>query len=400
MSTVTPTAATRVVVVGAGYAGLIATNRFLGSLDAGERARVRLTVVNPREDFVERIRLHELTAGSRASVTRPLAGLLHPDARLLRGSVTRVDAARSVAHVVTADGGAELPFDRLVYAVGSTAAAPVPGAREHAFLLADLEGAERAAAALRAAGPGARVAVVGGGFTGVEAAAEIAERHPDAAVDLYCSGPLAPTMRPAARRSLLRTLRRLGVTVHEDTAVAALEEGKAVLADGTVTAFDVCVLAASFAVPGLARDSGLTVDAAGRLRVDATLTAVGAPGVVGAGDAVVVDDPRGRHLRMGCAVALPLGATAAATLLARLRGEEPAPLSVGFAVQCLSLGRRSGYVQVVTDDDRPRPLHLGGRAAAVVKEQICRMVVDRPARESTAPGAYPWPRGPRTGSPA
>jgi NADH dehydrogenase FAD-containing subunit len=207
-------------------------------------------------------------------------------------------------------------------------------------------------------------------------------------------------MRPAARGSLLRTLRRLGVEVTERTAVAGLEEGKAVLADGRVEAFDVCLLAASFAVPGLARDSGLPVDDTGRLRVDATLRSPADPRVVGAGDAVVVDGPAGAHLRMGCAVALPLGGTAAATVLAELRGEDPRPLSAGFLLQCLSLGRRRGYVQLVRADDTPRGLHLGGRPAAAVKEQICRMVVARPAAEATRPGAYGWPRGPRTGSPA
>src|SRR4028119_1036845 len=69
---------TRVVVVGAGYAGLIATNRFLGSLTDDERALVHLTVVNPRDEFVERIRLHQLAAGSLSTGARPPADLLHP----------------------------------------------------------------------------------------------------------------------------------------------------------------------------------------------------------------------------------------------------------------------------------------------------------------------------------
>jgi NADH dehydrogenase FAD-containing subunit len=397
MSTAPRPAVTSVVVIGAGYAGLIATNRLLGSLTADERPRVSVTVVNARPGFVERVRLHELAAGSRAAVTRPLTELLHPDAVLVVGHAERIDLAGGVVRVATAEGPRELPADTVVYAVGSTAGTPFPGAREHAHALADLAGARSAAAAIGAAGDSARVTVVGGGPTGVEAAAEVADRHPGARVTLLSAGPLVPAMRPAARRSLLRSLRRLGVEVREQTPVAALEEGKAVLADGSAEAFDVCLLATSFTTPGLARDSGLPVDGAGRLRVDATLTSTGDPRVVGAGDAVVVDDPAGAHLRMSCAAALPLGGTAAATVLARLRGQEPAPLSVGFALQCLSLGRRRGYVQIVRADDTPRRLHVGGRAASLVKEQIVRMVVTRPTAESSRPGAYAWPRGPRTG---
>src|SRR4028119_2467458 len=85
---------TEVVVLGAGYAGLIATNRFLGSLTDEQRATIHVTVVNPRDDFGERIRLHQLAAGSRTTVTRPLATLLHPDARLLRGTATHIDPDR------------------------------------------------------------------------------------------------------------------------------------------------------------------------------------------------------------------------------------------------------------------------------------------------------------------
>ena len=67
-----------VVVIGAGYAGAIATNRFLACLDESECARIRVTVMNPRAEFVERIRLHELAAGSRDSVAMPLTDCCTP----------------------------------------------------------------------------------------------------------------------------------------------------------------------------------------------------------------------------------------------------------------------------------------------------------------------------------
>jgi NADH dehydrogenase FAD-containing subunit len=76
-----------VVVIGAGYAGVMAANRLLGSLTDVERRRVRVTVVNPRPDFVERIRLHELAAGTREVVSVPLIEVLHEDATLIVGTV-------------------------------------------------------------------------------------------------------------------------------------------------------------------------------------------------------------------------------------------------------------------------------------------------------------------------
>ncbi|MFG1923282.1 NAD(P)/FAD-dependent oxidoreductase [Cryptosporangium sp. NPDC048952] len=392
----TPVEPIQVVVVGAGYAGLLAANRLLGSLSDAETRRVRLTVINPTDQFVERIRFHELAAGTRQSALVPLDTVLHPAADVLVGRVEVIDPDTRTVQV-SRPGRSEISvhWDHLVYAVGSKASAAIPGSRENGFLLGDLDGAQAAADAIRRSGDGARIVVIGGGFTGVEAAGEIAEQHPRSSVVLMCDGALVPTMRPAARRSLTKGLRKLGVEIHERAAVTWIEPGKVVLSNGQVEKADVCVVATSFTAPDLARTSGLAVSADGRLRVDAELRGLDTPRIVGAGDAIVVSDPLGDHLRMGCAVALPLGGKAAETVLAQIRGEEVKPLSIGFQAQCISLGRKRGYIQIVHADDSPRRLHLGGRLGARVKESVCKMSVAIPAKERVKPGAYPTPKGPK-----
>ena len=60
-----------VTVIGAGYAGVVAANRVQASLTPDERGRVRVVVINTTGVFVERVRLHELAAGARDSVTLP-----------------------------------------------------------------------------------------------------------------------------------------------------------------------------------------------------------------------------------------------------------------------------------------------------------------------------------------
>ena len=386
---------TQVVVIGAGYAGLMATNRFLGSLTELERRRTTVTVVNPRAAFVERIRLHELAAGSRSSVTIPLSWLLHDDARMVVGRARLIDTSSRTVVVETGAETARLPYDHLVYAVGSVPAAPIPGAAQHAFLVGDHDGAAAAAAAVRCAGTTFRAAVVGGGLTGVETAGELAEQHPDAEVTLYSAGPIVSDMRPAARRSLLKSLGRLGVRVEMNTAVVKIEDGELRLGDGRVRQHDICIVAAAFDVPDLASASALRVDEAGRLMVDHHLRCLDDPTILGAGDAIVAPPAVAGHLRMGCATALPLGAHAAQTLLATIRGTTPGPLSIGFAVQCISLGRKKGYIQLVRADDTPRRLHVGGRLGARIKEKICEMVVSSPKAEAMRPGAYSWPKGPK-----
>jgi NADH dehydrogenase len=405
-----PTDTTSIVILGGGYAGILCANRLRSSLDAHDASRVRVTLVNPTAEFHERIRLHEVAAGTIVSAAKPLSGMLHPDIDILIGSAVRIDSARQMVDVMTSDGPRCVGFDRLVYAVGSGPTTTTPGAAEFAFALASPDGAAAARVAIATGAPGQRIVVVGGGFTGVETASEVAERHPTARVTLLSAGPIVAQMRPAARKSIVRSLSWLGVAVQEYAGVRRVEAGRLILgeehqptetpaaedpaAERTVP-FDVCLWTASFAVPELARVSGLATDELGRLRVDEYLRSVDNPAIIGAGDAVRLPDSVGRHVRMGCAMALPLGGAAAGTILATLHGEQPKPVSVGFILQCISIGRADGYVQLVRADDTPRRMHLGGRVGAYIKEAICTMTVSAARKERTKPGAYWGPKGPK-----
>ena len=96
---------------------------------------------------------------------------------------------------------------------------------------------------------------------------------------------------------------------------------------------------------------------------------------------------------MSCQAAGPLGAQAADTVLSRIAGEQPAVLSQAFVGQCISVGRHAGTVQISHTDDTPTRFYIGGRAAARIKEFICRGTVWSIAREGRKPGSYYWLRG-------
>jgi NADH dehydrogenase len=102
---------------------------------------------------------------------------------------------------------------------------------------------------------------------------------------------------------------------------------------------------------------------------------------------------------MACSVALPMGGHVAGALLDALRHQPPVPFSMGYSAQCISLGRKRGYIQLVNADDSPRRLHIGGAVGAKMKEAVCRRVIEAPARESTHPGTYTWKQAQLTGVP-
>ena len=362
----------RIVVIGGGYAGVMAANRLCkGAAD--------VTLVNPRARFVERIRLHQLAIDNDDAV-EDYATILNGDIRLVVDGAERIDAA---ARRVELTLGAALDYDHLVYAVGSTGAVPtgVQGAREFAYPLSELEQAQRLRARLADTPMAAPVVIVGGGLTGIEAASEFAEAGRTVTL---VSDKLAPSLSDPGRRSVAKRLRKLGVTVIE-TPVSAVTADAVLLADGQTLPSAVTVWTAGFGVPGLAAASGLTTDALGRLLADETLTSVDDDRIVGTGDAV---SPSGLPYRMSCQAALPLGVQAANTILSRIAGTGPAEVSVPMSGQCISLGRGAGTVQLQRKDDTPTNAYIGGRAGAFVKEQVCRWTLKWMAGEAKQPGSY------------
>lgn len=368
-----------VVVIGGGYAGVIAANRLRLNAD------VAVSLINPRHEFVERIRLHQYVTGSDDAVV-DYADVLGDDVRLLVDTAEVVDAA---ARTVRLGSGDVIGYDYLIYAVGSTGAAPTtPGAAEFALPLSEFEHAEPLRAVLAEVHPSAPVVIVGAGPTGIEVAAELGEQG--RAVTLVCGDVLGPYFSGAGRRSVAKRLRRLGVTVLDGTKVTEVRRDSVLLTDGRELPSAVTVWAAGFGVPDVAARSGLATDAVGRLLTDETLTSVDDPRVVGAGDACAPSD---LPLRMSCQAAIPLGAQAANTVLSRIAGTEPARVNQAFTGQCVSLGRKAGIIQLAHLDDRVLPAYLGGRAAAGVKEAVCRATVSFLAKEARKPGSYSWLKG-------
>ncbi|MGZ4512920.1 MAG: NAD(P)/FAD-dependent oxidoreductase [Mycobacterium sp.] len=382
-----PAQKTHVVVVGGGYAGTLAANHLR------QRPDVDITLVNPRPVFVERIRLHQLVADTGAA-TADYATLLGEGIRLVVDTVERIEAT---ARRVVLSSGAELDYDYLIYAVGSTGATPstMPGFADFAYSIADLESAQRLRYALADLPLAAPVTVVGGGLTGIETASELAEQGRQ--VTLVCGAALGPSLSKRGRRSVAKRLRGFGVNVLESAAVTEVRWDAVVLSDGAVLPSAATVWTAGFAVPDLAARSGLSTDGLGRLLTDETLTSVDNPYVVAAGDAAA---PSGQPLRMSCQAAGPLGAQAANTVLSRISESAPALLSQAFVGQCISLGRSYGTVQLSRTDDTPVNMALGGRTAASIKEAICKGTLWAIRREAAKPGSYRWIKGGKRPAPA
>lgn len=382
----------RVLVVGAGYAGATAAVRLAGR----SRGRVDVTVVNPRAEFVNRLRLHH-TAVGRTVPAPDLRAALGAGVTFVEGSVRELDVAAGRATVSGPGVRCDVGFDRVVLATGSTTETPpVPGGT-YAHGVGDRESARRLHRAFAALPPGAGVAVVGGGFTGLETVCELAEARPDVHVRLVAAGEVGGWFTPAAAGHVRDTLRDLGVEALGGARVRAVEPDRLLLDDGAEVAAALTVWCGGFAAPALARDAGIAVDDRGAVVTDAALRSVSHPAVLAVGDAGHTPAPDGDRFSMSCQFAFPSAAHAADLLLDEVAGRDPVtPLDLGFTGRCVSLGRRHAVVQPTTKQDVATGRAWTGRPAVAAKWLQVRGTVSAIGFERRIPGAIRWPRAART----
>ncbi|MFG3340440.1 NAD(P)/FAD-dependent oxidoreductase [Glycomyces sp. NPDC048151] len=359
----------RIIVLGAGYTGASAAGRLARKVSTED---VGITLVNAEPDFVERVRMHQVTAGQDLK-PRPLAEMLEGTGVELRlAKVTAVDADRKTVAVADADGAAELEYDTLVYALGSGwNDMGVPGTAEHAYEIASRPGALKARERLARLDAGQSVVVVGGGLTGVEAVTEIAEARPDLDVSIAVRSGFGDWLTPKAAAHLRKVAEKLGIRVHEHAGVTGVRADAVETEAGEIPAA-LTIWTTGFAVHPIAAATTLEVTDRGQIVVDRDMRSVSHPDVYAVGDAGYGMSDVGKPLRMSCASGIPMAWIAADAIAAELTGAKRGKVPLAYAQQCISLGRKEGLIQFVTADDRAKTGFLRGRTAALYKELICK----------------------------
>jgi assimilatory nitrate reductase electron transfer subunit len=251
------TSNTRVVVIGAGLAGVRLARRL------GELGTPALLVGEEEHPPYNRVLLAEVLAGRYA----PEVIALPVPAGLLRTRVTGIDRA---ARTVACADGTSIAYDTLVLATGSNPVLPPlrglfgPGHQlpegVHAFRTMD-----DCLGLAKAVRPGVRAVVIGGGLLGVSAARALAVRGAQVVLAQQAERLMERQLDPDASRLVLRHLTDLGVEVHTECRVRDVRcVGGAVrsveLADGYALDADLVVVACGVHPrTGLAQQAGLAV---------------------------------------------------------------------------------------------------------------------------------------------
>jgi selenide,water dikinase len=280
--------ATDIVLLGAGHAHAEVLRRFAMRPEPG----VRLTLIGREPETPYTGMLPGLIRGDyrfeEAHIDlAPLAAWA--GARLILAEATDIDLT---ARRVMVTGRPAVPFDLLSIDVGGEPAMPegagikVKPIGQFLGQLSALESELRL---------GARVAVVGGGAGGTELALALARRYRDSArIVLVCEAAEPLAGAPSHARSVARAaLVDAGVELVCGVRAGALADGRLALSDGSFLEVASALWATGVVGPGFLAASGLDCDAAGCVRVDATLRSVSHDRVFAAGDCASIEgNPR------------------------------------------------------------------------------------------------------------
>ena len=335
----------RVVIVGAGFGGLLAARTLA-------RYPVQITLVDRQNFHIFQPLLYQVaTAGlSPDEIAAPIRWIMRSQrsVEVVMSEVRDFDLSHRV--VKLKDG--EVEYDYLIVAAGASHAyfghdewepfAPglktIEGALEIrrrvllAFELAERQAAssddkDREHAQLN-------FVVVGGGPTGVELAGTLAEISRQVLANEFRSiDPKrtrivllegGPRVLPAYPEDLSRTaeeqLRHLGVEVQTSALVTQVEPGSVHIGESKLPA-TVILWAAGVAASPLGKKLGAPVDRAGRVLVNPDLSIPGHPEVFVVGDLAALKDENGKWLPGVAPVAMQEGKATAHNIGNELRGE-------------------------------------------------------------------------------
>lgn len=369
MSGTTP----RIVILGGGFAGIAVASRLERRLAVSEAEIVLIS----RENFsLFTPMLPEVCSGAIdvRHVVTPIRSQLRR-ATFVLADVEGIDThERTVSFTHALTGRSQtMTYEHLVFALGSaTSTFNLPGVAERAFALKTLEDAailrNRLVWLLELADSTEDVAarkrlltivIVGGGFTGVEAAGEIAELF-HSVVRLYRNLSLREIdviLLEAGKALLLglpermgayaaRDLERRGVHVLTGDGVASADDNGLFLTSGRRVETATIVWSAGVKPAPLIGAMGLSANKRGALIVRSDLRAPDIPNVWACGDCAAIPDGGGGIYPATAQHAIREGPVLADNIIAAVRGRKTRAFRYSALGMMASLGARKAVAQL------------------------------------------------------
>ncbi|GGK69228.1 NADH dehydrogenase [Sphaerisporangium melleum] len=370
--------AKHILIVGGGYVGLYTGLRLQRQLRSELRSgRVRITIVTPQSYMTYQPFLPEAAAGnlSPRHVVTPLRRVL-PHVRIVNGKVTEVHhAGKKVTFQPNVGPSREIEYDVLVMAAGSVSRTlPIPGLQDAAIgfktvgeaialrnrVLALFDRADSTDDE-RVRRRALTFVVVGAGFAGVEALAELEDMAKDAVryyntlsekdlrwVLVEASDRILPEVGPEMGKWTQEELRERGIEVKMRTLLESCEGGNVMLSDGDSFEAATIVWTAGVKASPVVNAGDLPLDERGRIKTTTRLTVAGTKDAFAAGDVAGVPDVTnpGQYCAPNAQHAVRQAKVLAANIVRHLQGRPLQEYRHKYVGSVAGLGLHKGVANV------------------------------------------------------
>jgi NADH:ubiquinone reductase (H+-translocating) len=371
----------RVLILGGGFAGIGAARKL-------KKAEADVVLVDAHDYHTFQPMLYQVATDllDTSEVAHPLRDLFHdqPNATVHNADVTSIDLDK---REVDFEQMAPLSYDYLVLALGAQVSFfGVEGAAEHGFPMYTLEDAIRLKEHVLRKWEAAdrdpalvedgalRIAVVGGGPTGVESIGALSELYrsdfakdypslpgEEAKLTLIEAAPTLFTMFDSDLQEYAKeTLEKWDVEVLLGEIVSSVTPTRVRLKSGTELKAHTLVWGAGLQAHALAQSLGLDLEKGNRIPVDPDLSVEGHPEVLAVGDVAWITDTKTDQVlpQLG-SVALQAGERAGENIAHRLAGEEPRPFAYHDKGTMATIGPGAAVIQF------PRGRTMKGKTASL-----------------------------------
>lgn len=362
---------TRVAVLGAGFAGFTVARSLISGDDD-----IQVVAVNRTNYILFTPMLPEVASGEiePRHIAQPIRTAL-PEVEFVLGEVKGVDFENrsvSTCHPFTGKT-TNVQYDQIVIALGAESSTHhIPGAAQYTVPLKTLQDAVNVRAALirsleaASASESAEerrslltVAIVGGGFTGVEAGGEVLS-YLHAALEQYRNlneRDLHVVLIAGTDKLLEQLPEQFGTQANEMLAargieivfrddVASIDEGGVTLHSGKRFDCKTVIWSAGVGVPELVEHLDLPRTEHGAIAVNADMSVSGRPGVWALGDCAAVPKPGGGTYPQTAQHAVREAEVLAGNIKASLRGGATSPCTYHTLGMMASLGHREGLADI------------------------------------------------------
>jgi NADH dehydrogenase len=362
----------RICILGGGFGGLYTALR-LSQLPWETEQAPEIILINQQDRFLFAPFLYELVTGEMQTweIAPPFEELLaETGVRFHQGQVTAIALEEKQVHL---ESSVSLGYDKLVIAMGGKTSLPtVPGVRDYALSFRNLQDAYRLKERLRlleqSPAEKIRIAIVGGGYSGVELACKLGDRLGERGrLRLIERGDSILKLSPEYNRKTAQdALADRGIWLDLETDITEITSDSLNLRyKGQIDTIpvDIVLWTVGNDVSELIRDLPLPHDKNGLLEINHFLQVTDHPDIYALGDVAACEDATGQHLPATAQVAFQQSDYCAWNIWAGETNRPPLPFRYQALGEMLTLGIDNATINGLG-------IKLNGAPAAIARRLI------------------------------